>query len=270
MNVDAAVAAATISAYALALSLAILPFGALADRLGVVRISAAGFVLFTAFSIGCALAPSIDWLIALRALTGIAAAMLQATAASFVSRYVDGRRRGAAFGWVSSILSCGLILGPSAGGFIVSFVSWRWIFLAAVPFGIAGLVTNWRLRDEATLSARDTQSAVETPLGPARIAPFAGAVALGAIFIAVFVGSSFELTPLISASIAAKLSGIMVQRGLGLATMLGGRVACGAIPCALLLFGVGTGSMQTPVIALSLAAFPAGAQSRAERRSAAC
>ena len=66
LHVNAALAAWTISAYALALSLTILPFGALADRLGVVRISAIGFVLFALFSIGCALAPSIGWLRLLR------------------------------------------------------------------------------------------------------------------------------------------------------------------------------------------------------------
>ena len=294
LHVNAALAAWTISAYALALSLTILPFGALADRLGVVRISAIGFVLFALFSIGCALAPSIGWLIVFRALTGIAAAMLQATASSFISRYIDSAHRGSAFGWVSAVLSLGVVLGPSVGGLIVSFATWRWIFLAAVPFGIVGLASNWLLRDERELSAADTQAVTERPRGVARIIPFVGAIALGAIFIAVFLGSPFELTreahlaawqvglvlltASVGATIAARLTGALVQRGRGVATMLAGLAVSGAAACALLrtpgthvavfallmfVFGLGTGSLQTPVIALSLAAFPASAQSRA-------
>jgi MFS family permease len=293
LHVNAATAAWTISSYALALSLTILPFGALADRLGVVRISAIGFVLFALFSIGCALAPSIAWLIVFRALTGVAAAMLQATAASFVSRYVEPSRRGSAFGWVSAVLSLGVALGPSVGGVIVSFASWRWIFLAVVPFGVAGFLTNWYLR-HAELNAKGEQKAEPVTRGLVRIIPFTGASALGLIFIAVFVGSAFELTreahlaawqvglvllawP-VASTIAARFAGTLVQRGLGLATMLAGLAACGALACALLftpapqvalftlllfLFGFGTGTLQTPVIALSLAAFPASAQSRA-------
>jgi MFS family permease len=294
LHVNAALAAWTISAYALALSLTILPFGALADRLGVVRISVIGFVLFALFSIGCALAPSIGWLIVFRALTGIAAAMLQATASSFISRYIDSAHRGSAFGWVSAVLSLGVVLGPSVGGLIVSFATWRWIFLAAVPFGIVGLASNWLLRDERELSAADTQAVTERPRGVARIIPFVGAIALGAIFIAVFLGSPFELTreahlaawqvglvlltASVGATIAARLTGALVQRGRGVATMLAGLAVSGAAACALLrtpgthvavfallmfVFGLGTGSLQTPVIALSLAAFPASAQSRA-------
>jgi len=294
LHVNAALAAWTISAYALALSFTILPFGALGDRFGVIRISAIGFALFALFSIGCALAPTIAWLIAFRALTGVAAAMLQATASSFLSRYVDSARRGSAFGWVSSVLSLGVVLGPSVGGLIVSFASWRWIFLAAVPFGIVGLVANWLLRDERALSAQDTQSVKERLRGVARIIPFAGAIALGAIFIAVFVGSPFELTQeahlaawqvglvllatSVGATVAARLAGALVQRGRGVATMLAGLAVSAAVACVLLrtpgtqvalfallllLFGFGTGSLQTPVIALSLAAFPASAQSRA-------
>jgi MFS family permease len=294
LNVNAALATWTISAYALALSLTILPFGALGDRLGVVRISAIGFVLFALFSIGCALAPDIAWLIVFRALTGVAAAMLQATAASFVSRYVGQAHRGSAFGWVSAVLSFGVALGPSVGGVIVSFASWRWIFLAVVPFGIAGFATNWLLRHERVLSAVDIRTEKETPRGAARIIPFAGAIALGALFIAVFVGSAFELTrearlsawqvglvlvawP-VASTVAARYAGTMVQRGLGVATMFAGLAVCGTVACALLftpptqialftfllfLFGFGTGTLQTPVIALSLAAFPASAQSRA-------
>jgi predicted MFS family arabinose efflux permease len=294
LHVNATLAAWTISAYALALSLTILPFGALADRLGVVRISGIGFVLFAVFSIGCALAPAIGWLIVFRALTGVAAAMLQATAASFVTRYVEPARRGSAFGWVSAVLSLGVALGPSVGGVIVSFTSWRWIFLAVAPFGVAGFVTNWLIRRERPLNAIDTRTEKETPRGTARIVPFAGAVALGLIFIAVFVGSAFELTreahlsawqvglvlvawP-VASTIAARFAGTLLERGLGLAMMLSALALCGILACALLftpppqvalftlllfLFGFGTGTLQTPVIALSLAAFPPSAQSRA-------
>lgn len=294
LQINAALAAWTISAYALALSATILVFGALADRLGVVRISAIGFVLFAVFSIGCALAPNVAWLIAFRALTGVAAAMLQATASSFVTRYVEHAHRGSAFGWVSAVLSLGVVLGPSVGGAIVSFASWRWIFLAAVPFGLIGLLANLFLGRARALPAESVQSSGTQLAGVARLLPFVGAIALGATFIAVFVGSPFELarqahlaawqiglvlfaTP-IGATVAARIAGPYVQRGFGVALMIAGLALDGAVAVVLLftpatnialfallllIFGVGSGALQTPVIALSLAAYPPNAQSRA-------
>jgi predicted MFS family arabinose efflux permease len=220
--------------------------------------------------------------------------MLQATAASFVSRYVESANRGHAFGWVSSVLSLGVVLGPSVGGFIVSFASWRWIFLAAVPFGIAGLVTARMLAQSRRVDPGAAGTGVPRLHGIARVTPFLCAVALGATFIAVFVDAPFELvreahlqswevglvllaTPL-GASIAARLTGSLVQRGYGIASMVAGLAVDGAAACALLatpatnigaftavlfVFGLGSGALQTPTIALSLAAFPANAQSTA-------
>ncbi|HEX8806505.1 MAG TPA: MFS transporter [Candidatus Aquilonibacter sp.] len=293
LHVSAALVAWTIGAYALALSLAILPFGALGDRLGVVRISACGFVLFALFSFGCAFAPNLAWLLVFRALTGVAAAMLQATASSFVTRYVEQARRGSAFGWVSAVLSLGVVLGPSVGGVIVSFASWRWIFIAAVPFGIVGLVANLLIHDARGLPAERVQSS-GTSLHGVGVLPFIGAIALGATFIAVFIGTPFELTRQahlaawqvglvlfatpIGASVAARVAGPFVQRGLGVTLMIAGLALDGAVAVALfftpatnvalfalllLIFGIGSGTLQTPVIALSLAAFPPSAQSRA-------
>jgi MFS family permease len=294
LRINAALGTWTISAYAAALSLLIMPFGRLADRYGVTRVSAAGFVLFGAFSAGCALAPAIGWLIAFRVLVGVAAAMLQSTAASFVTRYVDGNHRGSGFGTVSAILSLGAVMGPSLGGIIVAFTSWRWIFLAAVPFGLAGLATNHFLRNAKTVEAGETQTLRNPPRGAGRATPFVGAAAVGATFIAVFVAAPFELTrqahlaawqvglvllttPL-GAAIAARATGPLVQRGHGIAALLIGTVVAGVAPLGLLaipatdvalfallmfVFGLGSGTMQTPAIALSLAAFPASAQSTA-------
>ena len=294
LHINAGLASWTISAYAAALSILILPFGRIADRFGVTRVSATGFLLFAIFSIACTLAPTIGWLIAFRALLGVAAAMLQGTASSFVTRYVDGAHRGSAFGWVSAVLSLGAVAGPSLGGFIVAFASWRWIFLAAVPFGIAGLITNVLLGKTPTVPAGEAASLKNPPRGLGRITPFVGAAAVGATFICVFVAVPFELTrqahlaawqiglvllttPL-GAAIAARATGSVVQRGYGIASLLVGTVVDGITPVALLftpatnvtlftllmfVFGLGSGAMQTPAIALSLAAFPANAQSTA-------
>lgn len=94
------------------------------------------------------------------------------------------------------------------------------------------------------------QTVKERPRGVARIIPFAGAIALGAIFIAVFVGSPFELTReahlaawqvglvllaiSVGATVAARVAGALVQRGLGVATMLAGLAVSGAVACVLL------------------------------------
>ncbi len=290
LHVNAAMAATTVSSYAIALSVTILVFGWLADRVGTATVNTVGFVLFAAFSLGCTLSTNIHVLIVFRALTGVAAAMLQATAASFVTRYVSERFRTAAFGWVSAILSLGPVLGPSLGGIVVSFVSWRWIFPLVVPICILGAVVAFSLRNAAPIPATTNQHGKEQLSGSERAIPFVCAVALGATFITVFVAAPFELraqahlapwavglvllcTPL-AASISARLASRWLAR-FALREMIGGLALCGLAAAALLVlpgnnvalfivglsaFGAGSGTLQTPTIALSLAAFPSDAQ----------
>jgi MFS transporter, DHA2 family, methylenomycin A resistance protein len=125
----------TINAYVLPLASLILVGGTLGDRYGRKRVFALGFVLFTAFSAGCALSTSDGLLIAFRALQGAGAALLAPLSLSIL---VD------AFG-----------LGPVLGGALIEVFDWSAIFWVNVPIGFAGLLTTLsRVRESRDPNAR--------------------------------------------------------------------------------------------------------------------
>src|SRR3954447_1788469 len=88
-----------VTAYTIAFAAMILTAGALGDRLGAKRIFTAGFAIFTVASVGCALAPDAVWLIAIRAVQGVGAAILVPNSLALLNHtYKDETQRGRAVG----------------------------------------------------------------------------------------------------------------------------------------------------------------------------
>jgi EmrB/QacA subfamily drug resistance transporter len=121
------------NAYLLTLGSLILLGGSLADVYGERRIFALGVGSFGVFSVASALAPSIGFLIAARALQGAAAALLTPASLAVIVGAFSESARGAAIGAWTAWGGIASILGPLAGGLIVDSASWRWIFLLNVP-----------------------------------------------------------------------------------------------------------------------------------------
>src|SRR5882757_6807547 len=119
--------------------------GRLADSLGRKQVYLYGFVLFTAASAACGLAPSLGALIGFRALQAIGAAMLQANSVALVTTAVPGKSMRLALGIQAAAQAIGLALGPTLGGVLVSKLSWRWIFGINVPIGVVAVVAGYLL-----------------------------------------------------------------------------------------------------------------------------
>src|ERR1700676_5058936 len=119
-----------VSSYTIAFAAFILTAGALGDRLGAKRIFMAGFAVFTAASVACALAPNAAILIAARAVQGLGAAILVPNSLALLSHaYPDEKQRGRAVGIWAAGASLALIAGPLIGGGLIALVGWRSIFL---------------------------------------------------------------------------------------------------------------------------------------------
>jgi EmrB/QacA subfamily drug resistance transporter len=127
------------NAYLLALGSLILIGGSLADIYGERRIFAIGVASFGLLSLACALAPTIDALIAARALQGAAGALLTPSSLAIIVAAFSPKERGAAIGSWTAWGGIAAIVGPLAGGWIVDQVSWRWIFALNVPLVLATL-----------------------------------------------------------------------------------------------------------------------------------
>jgi DHA2 family methylenomycin A resistance protein-like MFS transporter len=143
-----------VTTYTIAFAALILTAGALGDRVGAKKIFMAGFAIFTAASLACALAPNTTILIAARALQGIGAALLVPNSLSLLNHaYPDETERGRAVGIWAAGASLALTAGPLVGGALVALVGWRSIFVVNLPIGLSGLSLTWRYVTETARSA---------------------------------------------------------------------------------------------------------------------
>jgi EmrB/QacA subfamily drug resistance transporter len=125
------------NAYLLALASMILIGGSVGDIYGERRVFAIGLGAFGVFSIGCAIAPTIEVLIGARALQGGAAALMVPSSLAIIVAAFSPQERAAAIGTWTAWGGIAAIVGPLAGGVIVDQVSWRWIFALNVPLVLA-------------------------------------------------------------------------------------------------------------------------------------
>ncbi|GAB2487414.1 MFS transporter [Jatrophihabitans fulvus] len=120
-----------VNAYALVFAALMLLGGAISDRVGRRRVMVAGVVAFAAGSLVCALAPSVGWIIAGRAVMGVGAAAAEPGTLSVIRQlYPDRRERSRALGAWSAVSGLALALGPVVGGVLVAAGGWRWVFWA--------------------------------------------------------------------------------------------------------------------------------------------
>jgi MFS transporter, DHA2 family, methylenomycin A resistance protein len=142
-----------VTAYTIAFAALILTAGALGDRIGAKKVFMAGFALFTAASLVCALAPSAAILIVARAVQGAGAAILVPNSLALLNHaYPDEKQRGRAVGIWAAGASLALAAGPLAGGGLIALVGWRSIFLVNLPVGLVGLWLTARYAEETAPS----------------------------------------------------------------------------------------------------------------------
>ena len=126
----------TVNGYTLTFAVLLLTGAALGDRFGRKRMFAVGLGIFTAASAAAALAPSIEALVAARAVQGLGGALVMPLTLTLLSAAVPPEKRGLALGAWGGIGGLAVALGPLVGGAVVEGISWQWIFWLNVPIGL--------------------------------------------------------------------------------------------------------------------------------------
>jgi len=152
-----------VTAYGLTFGGFLLLGGRAADLLGRRRIFMIGLAVFTAASLGCALATN-DWsLIALRGVQGLGAAIILPAALSIVMNiFAEGAERNKALGLWGAVGASGATFGVLAGGLLTRYAGWEYIFFLNVPIGAVALALTRRVVPESRLA---TERKRYDPLG---------------------------------------------------------------------------------------------------------
>jgi MFS transporter, DHA1 family, multidrug resistance protein len=157
-------AQATVAAFLFGLAIGQLFYGPMADRLGRRPPLLIGVGIFTAASIGCALAPSIEALIVLRAVQAVGACAGIVIARAVVRDLYEARESVHVFSLLMLVMGIAPILAPLAGGYLVVLAGWRAIFGILAGFGVLVGLTILVLLPETRPSSVAAHSASEGSL----------------------------------------------------------------------------------------------------------
>jgi EmrB/QacA subfamily drug resistance transporter len=142
-----------VTAYELTFGGFLLLGGRLADLLGRRRLLMTGLAVFTAASLACALAPNDGFMIVMRGIQGLGAAlMLPAALSSVMNMFAEGAERNKALGIWGGIGAGGATIGLLAGGALTRYAGWEYIFYLNIPIGAAVMALAPRVVPETRLS----------------------------------------------------------------------------------------------------------------------
>jgi len=131
-------------AYMLTTALLIPASGWLAERFGTRRVFFMALSLFTLGSFFCAVSPSLDRLVLSRVLQGLGGALMMPVGRLAVIKAYPRRELVRVLSFITIPGLIGPLIGPTAGGFLVQYASWHWIFLINLPAGLLGLWLAFR------------------------------------------------------------------------------------------------------------------------------
>jgi EmrB/QacA subfamily drug resistance transporter len=143
------------SAYLLASTVPLLTAGRLGDRFGAKNMYLIGLAVFAAASWWCGASDNINMLIVGRVLQGVGAALITPQTLSTITQIFPPQRRGVALSAWGATAGVALLVGPFAGGALLAWLGWQWIFLVNVPIAVVGLgLAAWLIPAVPTCAKR--------------------------------------------------------------------------------------------------------------------
>ena len=126
--------------YLLILTSAIPFFGKLGDRVGLIKLFIAGYIVFVSGSLLCGISPSLYMLIFSRFLQALGGAVLYTVPSAIITRFLPPEKRGYSFGILATAAAVGFAMGSPLGGLITANFGWPWVFLINIPIGFIAII----------------------------------------------------------------------------------------------------------------------------------
>jgi len=139
-----------VTSYLIVISATILIFGRLGDIKGKTKIFQLGIILFTIGSFLCGMTNSLLILVMARGIQAIGAAATMSNSQGIATHVFPSNERGRALGTIGTFVALGTMVGPPIGGFILSVLSWKYIFLINVPIGIVTFILSMKIFPKST------------------------------------------------------------------------------------------------------------------------
>jgi EmrB/QacA subfamily drug resistance transporter len=144
------------NAYLLTFAILLITLGRLGDEVGRKKMFMVGLFSFIIGSFLCAIAPSINYLIAFRVVQGIGGAAMMPATLSLIAANFEKKERGAAMGIWGAVSGLGIVLGPILGGYLTErglgvninnllhvTEFWRYVFYINIPIGIIAIISSY-------------------------------------------------------------------------------------------------------------------------------
>ncbi|MBP1844461.1 DHA1 family bicyclomycin/chloramphenicol resistance-like MFS transporter [Rhizobium petrolearium] len=192
LNADSHAVQASLISFFAAMAVSQIVYGPLSDMFGRKRPLYVGLMLYATGAIGCALSPSIEWLIAFRFLQGTGACAGVVISRAIVRDLHTGPAAAQLMSRLMLVFSVSPILAPLAGSIVTVFGDWRLIFWVMVGAGALGLVVATFFLEETRLPAARSESSIGSALR-SYVTLLKDPYYLGLVFIASFGMSSYMI-----------------------------------------------------------------------------
>ncbi len=235
-DADVSQVAWVLTSYNLVLALVALPAAAIVRRHGAGGVWRLGIALFAAASLACALAPTLELLVAARCAQAVGGAAVVIAALAML---VDERGRAVGSRIWGAAGIAGAALGPACGGALTQLVAWEAIFVVQVPLVLAVVIRAGRA------AAADPRRGASPPLAAVAALTLVSAALTAALFLLVLlvtegwgrsplaaaaIVSVMPLAALAAAPIARALRSSLRRASAGAVALAGGLVALGLLP----------------------------------------
>ena len=144
LHASAAASIWVVNAYQLAVTISLLPLASLGDRIGYRRVYLGGLILFTAASLGCALATSLPTLALARVIQGFGAAGIMSVNTALVRMIYPPAQLGRGVAINAMVVAVSSAIGPTVASGVLAIAPWPWLFAINVPIGIAAIVSGFK------------------------------------------------------------------------------------------------------------------------------